>query len=151
MAFENGVTVSFFSTTTKSIPYRMSWQASESPVGPAPMMITSVVSVFMPISLRHFRRGVMSRKMYFAPPIHADKHRSEKCIFRDMQLHPPVLYLHAALRNHLTHKEERKHHEEICRPNNTTLRVVRGPRTTEPEPSRVAAVHVEVADANTKR
>src|SRR5678816_4790420 len=51
MAFEYGVTVAFFSTTTKSIPYRMSWHASESPVGPAPMMITSVSMVFISSSL----------------------------------------------------------------------------------------------------
>src|ERR1051325_592683 len=52
MAFEYGVTVSFFSTTTKSIPYLMSWQARESPVGPAPMMMTSVLSVFIPSNLQ---------------------------------------------------------------------------------------------------
>src|SRR5882672_4667193 len=35
---------SFLSMATKSTPYRISWQASERPVGPAPTMITSVLT-----------------------------------------------------------------------------------------------------------
>src|SRR4051794_21533053 len=35
----------FLSRITKSTPYRMNWQASESPVGPAPLIMTSVLIV----------------------------------------------------------------------------------------------------------
>jgi hypothetical protein len=85
MAFEYGVTVSFFSMITKSIPYLMSWHARESPVGPAPMMMTSVLSVFMSNlptrKIRHIPRAVMGRKMYFAPPMTVEKHRFQNVSF----------------------------------------------------------------------
>ena len=48
-------------------------------------------------------------------------------------------------------EEERKHPEENYRSNHTTLRVVRSLWTTRAEPDRVAAIHVEVANADTKR
>src|ERR1700755_1695112 len=66
MAFEKRVTPSFFSTTTKSTPCLTNWHASESPVGPAPTINTSVLIVSIRFKAPATRRIITHRGVGYA-------------------------------------------------------------------------------------